>query len=134
MTRFTPRFVPLSTAIIACVGSSVGFQPEMEPSSLTKMKKAGAEFPFFLTWKNGVLLRTCPVGLPPPLFRAAVGIVTTSERAVPSCPERVETPVPLSLTQIVPFGAETDMPHGLTRFGSTCSATPAMSDWKFVQL
>ena len=66
-------------------GSSVGFQPEMEPSSLTKMKKAGAEFPFFVTWKNMVLLRTCPVGLPPSLFRAAVGIVTTSERAVPSC-------------------------------------------------
>src|SRR6476646_7004291 len=121
MARLTPWFVPLSTAMMACVPSSVGFQPEMEPSSLTKMKKAGAEFPFFVTWKNEVLLRTCPVGLPPPLFRADVGIVTTSE-----------TPVPLSLTQIVPFAAETDMPQGLTRFGSTCCATPAMSDWKFV--
>src|SRR6266436_3219700 len=132
MARLTPRFVPLSTAITAFVGSTVGFQPEMEPSSLTKMKRAGREIPFFVTWKNGVVFLTCPVGLPPPLFRAAVGIVTISERAVPSCPYRVETPVPLSLTQIVPFGAETDMPQGLTRFGSTCCATPAMSDWKFV--
>ena len=29
--------------------SSVGFQPEMEPSSLTKMKIADAEVPFFVT-------------------------------------------------------------------------------------
>src|SRR5436305_9335131 len=33
--------------MMACVWSSVGFQPEIEPSSLTKIKKAGAEFPFF---------------------------------------------------------------------------------------
>jgi len=38
----------------------------------------------------------------------------------------------LSLTQIVPPGDDTDMPHGLTRFASVCCATPAMSDWKFV--
>ncbi|KAF5406985.1 MAG: hypothetical protein Udaeo2_29180 [Candidatus Udaeobacter sp.] len=50
------------------------------------MKKAGAECPFFVTWKNGVVFLTCPVGLPTSRFRAAVGIVTTSERAVPSCP------------------------------------------------
>ena len=48
----TPRFVPLSTAMIACVPSSVGFQPEMEPSSLTKMNRAGAEVPFFVTGKD----------------------------------------------------------------------------------
>ena len=80
----TPLFVPLSTAMIACVPSSVGFHPEIEPSSLTKIKKAGAEFPFFVTWKNCVPLKTCPVGFPVPLFRAAVGIVTISETAVPS--------------------------------------------------
>ena len=40
--------------------------------------------------------------------------------------------MPLSLTQIVPPGDETDMPQGLTRFGQTCCATPAISDWKFV--
>src|SRR5215472_2119160 len=132
MARLTPRFVPLSTAITAFVGSTVGFQPEIDPSSLTKMKKAGAEVPFFVTWKNAVVFLTCPVGLAPSLFRAAVGIVTTSERAVPSCMYSVETPVPLSLTQIVPPGDDTDMPQGLTRFASVCCATPAMSDWKFV--
>src|SRR6266436_350925 len=131
MARPTPRFLPLSTAIIACVWSSVEFQPEIEPSSLTKMKRAGAEFPFFVTWKNCVPLKTCPVGFPVPRFRALVGIVTISEEAVPSWWYRVETPVPLSLTQTVPPG-ETDMPQGLTRFGSICCATPPMSDWKFV--
>src|SRR5206468_5900437 len=132
MARLTPRFVPLSTAIMACVASSVGFQPEMEPSSLTKMKMAGAEVPFFVTWKDDVPLKTIPVGFPVPLFRAAVGISTTRERAVPSCRQRVETPVPLSLTQItvpVEFAA---MPHGLTKLGSTCCATPGISDCKFV--
>ena len=46
----------------------------MEPSSLTKMNNAEAEVPFFVTWKNPVLLKTCPVGFPVPLLRAAVGI------------------------------------------------------------
>src|SRR6266496_2510764 len=131
MARLTPRFVPLSTAMMACVGSTVEFHPEMEPSSLTKMNRAGSEVPFFVTWKNCVSLKTCPVGFPVPRFRALVGIVTISEAAVPSWWYRVETPVPLSLTQIVPLG-ETDTPHGLTRFGSTCCATPGISDWKFV--
>src|SRR6266446_1638997 len=131
MARLTPRFVPLSTAMMACVGSSVEFHPEMEPSSLTKMNRAGSEVPFFVTWKNEVLFMTCPVGFPVPRFRAPLGIVTISEEAVPSWWYRVETPVPLSLTQIVPF-AETDMPQGLTRFGSICCATPGISDWKFV--
>src|SRR6478736_5883806 len=120
MARLFPLFVPLSTAMIAFVGSTPGFQPEMEPSSLTKMKRAGNEVPFFVTWKKFVPLKTCPVGLPPSLFRAAVGIVTISERAVPSRLYSVETPVPLSLTQIGPFADGADMPQGLTRFESTC--------------
>src|SRR5262245_19650149 len=32
---------------------------------------------------------------------------------------------------MVPLG-ETDTPHGLARFESTCCATPGISDWKFV--
>src|SRR5438874_13070683 len=99
----------------------------MEPSSLTKMKKLGWELPLSETLKKAVLLNTTPVGFPPSLLRAAVGIVTTSETAVPSWWKRVETPVPLSLTQIVPLG-ETAMPHGLNRFGSTWVATPGMTD------
>src|SRR5205814_10730465 len=46
MARLLPTFAPLSAAIIAFVLSSVGFHPEMEPSSLTKMNMAGWEFPF----------------------------------------------------------------------------------------
>src|SRR5947208_2966178 len=56
----------------------------LEPSSLTKMKRAGAEVPFFVTWKDDVLLKTIPVGFAVPLFRLALGISTTRELAVPS--------------------------------------------------
>src|SRR6476660_7858941 len=106
--------------MIACVPSSVGFHPEIEPSSLTKINRAGNEVPFFVTGKDCVVLDTMPVGLPTPRFRAAVGISTTSGRAVPSRLYSVETPVPLSLTQITPFDEvdEAAMPHGLTRFAS----------------
>src|SRR5256886_5714086 len=113
--------------MMAWVRSSAGFQREMEPSSLTKMNRLGWELPLSDTLKKGVLLNTTPVGFPPSLLRAAVGIVTTRGTAVPSWRERGETPGPLSLTQIVPLG-ETAMPPGVTRFGSTCVATPAMSD------
>src|SRR5436190_1201004 len=116
----------------ACVGSTVGFHPEIEPSSLTKMKMAGPETPFFLTWKDCVLLTTVPVGLAPSLFPAEVGISTTNGTAVPSWLYSVETPVPLSLTQIVPVDP-TAIPQGLTRFESVCCATPWMSDWRIVQ-
>src|SRR5205814_10607830 len=98
--------------MIAWVRSSAGFQPEMEPSSLTKMNRLGWELPLSDTLKKAVLLNTTPVGFPPSLLRTAVGIVTTRGTAVPSWQYRVETPVPLSLTQIVPLGV-TAMPHGL---------------------
>src|SRR5690348_16847833 len=103
--------------MIALFGSRLLFQPEMTPSSLTKMNLAGCEFPFFVTLKNGVSFRTMPVGVPV-LFLSFAGIVTISGFAVPSCLYNVETPVPLSLTQItepLEFGA---IPHGFTRFGS----------------
>src|SRR5262249_12482016 len=103
----------------------------MEPSSLTKMNTAEAEVPFLLTWKNPVSLNTVPVGLAPSVFCAEAGIRTTSGTAVPSWLYSVETPVPLSLTQIVPVDPAAK-PQGLTRFASVCCATPAMSDWKFV--
>src|SRR5437764_9121845 len=118
---------------MACVPSSAGFQPEIVPSSLTKMNRAGCELPFFVTLKKAVLLKTTPVGLAPSLFRALVGIVTTSEFLLPSWRYSVETPVPLSATQIVPPD-EAAMPHGLTRSRSVCRAAPAISDWRFDQL
>src|SRR5436305_14283846 len=108
-------------AIIACVPSSVGFQPEIEPSSLTKMNRAGAETSFLVTWKNAVPLRTIPVGLPPSLLRAAVGMVTTNGTGdgtgVPAWSSTVETTVPLLLTQITVPLALAAIPQGFTRFG-----------------
>jgi len=53
-------------------------------SSLTKMKAAGAVTSILCHLEERRVLNTTPVGLPPSLFRAAVGISTTSERAVPS--------------------------------------------------
>jgi hypothetical protein len=46
----------------------------MEPSSEAKMNLAGCEFPFLVTLKNGVPLEVTPVGFPPSLFRALVGM------------------------------------------------------------
>ena len=70
--------------MIALVGSSCEFQPEMEPSSLTKRNLAGCEFPFLVILNDDVGLTTVPVGFAPALFRAAVGIATVSETLLPS--------------------------------------------------
>src|SRR5438046_391132 len=119
--------------MMALVGSSVGFHPEIEPSSLTKMKMLGTELAFFVTLKFAVPLKTIPVGFAPLALLALGGIVTISEVAVPSGLYTVATPAPLSLTQIV-LDDERAIPHGLIRFGSTWRATPAMSDCKFVHV
>src|ERR1051326_5873276 len=63
---------------MALGGSTVGFQPEMIPSSLTKMNNADAVVPFFVTGNDPVLLNTTPVGVPGPLVCGASGIVATS--------------------------------------------------------
>src|SRR2546430_17743118 len=94
IARLQPLFVPLSTAMIAWVRSSAGFQPEMEPSSLTKMNRLGWELPLSDTLKKAVLLNTTPVGFPPSLLRAAVGVVGTRGTAVPSLPVGAATTGP----------------------------------------
>src|SRR4051794_9438280 len=116
---------------MASFSSKVGFQPEIVPSLLAKMNKLGAEFPFFITLKNGVLLETMPVGLPF-LPSVAAGIVTTpGARVLPSRWYSVETLVPLLLTRIM-LSDEDAMPQGLTSLLVVCFATPEMSDWTFV--
>src|ERR1700733_15842724 len=81
-------------------------------------------------------LKTIPVGLAVggvPVSADVGGIVTTKGILVPSARYNVDKPVPLSETQKgfpLPTGLMV-RPHGLTRFGSVRSATPAMSLWRF---
>jgi hypothetical protein len=73
-----------STAITECVGSTVGFQPEMVPSSVAKRKKAGPDLPFFVITKSAVVLskvlNACPVGAltAPDAADGGAAMVTTS--------------------------------------------------------
>src|SRR5258707_14134840 len=64
---------------MACVGSTTGFQPEIVPSSVLKMKRAGPEAAPLETAKPLVLLKTTPVGAGtvPARLPLGGGIVTT---------------------------------------------------------
>src|SRR5262249_33235613 len=59
------------------------------------------------------------------------GIFTTSDCGVPAVLYSVDTPVPLSEIQKGPVGLS-EMPQGLTRWGSRFAATPGRSDTRFV--
>jgi MFS family permease len=79
----------------------LGFQPEIIPSSLTKMSLAGSEFTPLLTWKREVWFQMVPVGFAPSALVALGGIVMTSGfsklgASVPSRKYCVATPDPLS--------------------------------------
>src|SRR5438445_13424759 len=95
----------LSTSRIAFVLSTAAFQPEMVPSSVAKMKMAGAELPFAETVKSDVPLKAIPVGAAcvPGALPAGGGMVTTSGelggKALPAPLETVDTPAPLSAIQ-----------------------------------
>src|SRR5919198_1285611 len=128
-------FAELSTSSTGQVGSTVGFQPLMVPSSVEKIKNAGPDLPFLVTKKDlPSPLKTSPVGATdgglghaPP----GTGIVTTSDRAVPSPRCIVETPAPLSAIQIGDVALKA-MPHGFTRFGFVNFAIPEISETRFV--
>src|SRR3954462_8972986 len=66
--------------MIACVGSTPGFQPETVPSSVTQMNSAG--LPGASRKSDGLPLNTIPVGVPRPDVPGAAGTVTTSEGSV----------------------------------------------------
>src|SRR5438128_2160606 len=90
---------------IALFRSTVGFQADIVPSSVAKMKKAELDTPFSETTKSSesVLLKglkTTPVGaaVVPAGLPAGGGIVTTNGIALPSPLYSVETPAPLSDT------------------------------------
>src|SRR5258708_25065226 len=109
----------------ALVGSTLGFQPLMVPSSVAKRKRAGAEIvPVEVCLeitKAGVgfptvMLKTVPVGVPV-VFPEAGGIVTTRFTLAPVPVYRVALPVMLSLTQNGLVAARLH-PQPFTRGGS----------------
>src|SRR6266536_1785800 len=109
--------VNLSTALIP------PDQPEMVPSSVTKMKRAAP--------KSEPPLKTIPVGADGGTPPTGGGTVTTSASFWPAPLYSVETPVPLSATHqgLVALRAR---PHGLTRFGSVTGASPGISETRLV--
>src|SRR5712672_1060399 len=132
--------VDRSTAMTARVGSTAEFQPAMVPSSVANRNRAEPDTPFLDTAKPpGVGLNTVPSGAPaaPGPADGGAGIDTTS-CCVPGpgwglpCPSyRVVTPVWLSETQIGSPGP-VEVPQGLRRFGSVCTARPGMSETRLV--
>src|SRR5262249_41854992 len=123
------------------LGFTPGFQPTMVPSSVANRNTAAAEVavpvfvkPLILNPPVGPpsVLNTVPVGVPSvPRGAGGLGMLTTSACGTPAVLESVDTPALLSEIQKgLPLLVE--MPHGLTRWGSICCATPGRSDTKFV--
>src|SRR3989442_2573798 len=115
--------------MMAWVAATVGFQPEMVPSSVAKMTRLGPDAPPSLTTKSLVGLKALPVGAPPgpPPGR---GMVTTGGTPMPLPLYRVARPVPLSDTSQGPVGLW-DRPHALTGLESWNLATPGRSETRF---
>src|SRR5258708_17491739 len=119
-----------------------GFQPQIPPSSPSKINMAG-----FLVFgiKNafGDELKTMPVGAAVcglPVSTAVGGSITKfcpgegpKSTGVPSGPKSVETPAPLSFTQKTFAVGLITNPQAFTTFGSVRSATPATSLCRFSQ-
>src|SRR5437016_11383490 len=100
--------------ITASVGFTLGFQPEMVPSSVTNRKIA---FRVGFSRIPVVALKTVPVGAAVPL-PSGVGILTTRDCGTPVALYNVERPVPLSAThQGLPLPRAS--PQEFTRLGST---------------
>src|SRR5712691_207337 len=118
---------------MAWVRSAAGFQPDIVPSSVAKMKRLGPAPLLVATTKPLVPLKTLPVGaaVVPAGLPLGGGIVTTSGTAVPSPLYKVATPAPLSDTHQKVVGP-CDRPQGLSRFASVKVARPGMSETRFV--
>src|SRR3954466_15918275 len=103
----------LSLMTTAEVAFTVGFHPEIEPSSLLNRNSAGPDFVPWVMVKSVVLLNTVPVGVPivaPPTG----GMVTTIACTTPVELYTVERPVLLSEVQNGPVPLKL-IPHGFTR-------------------
>src|SRR5258706_55670 len=124
---------------MACVRSTPAFQPEIVPSSVLTMKRAGPEAAPLETTKPLVLLKTTPVGAAtvPAGLPLGGGIVTTigvpggGGKGAPAPLYSVLRPVPLSAIQKGVVGPCT-MPQELTRLGSCPAASPGISEKRFV--
>src|SRR5919198_4897520 len=131
---YTAPEAELSTAMTACVESTLPFHPAIVPSSVAKSSALGPERPPDEITKPEVPLVVAPVGaaVPTPL---GVGIVTTVGEpdgiGWPFESYVVALPEPLSETQR-PLFSPSVIPHGLTRFGSVVLAIPGTSETRFV--
>src|SRR5262249_60414297 len=108
---------------MACVASTVGFHPEIVPSSVTNRKTLGADAAPDATTKSSVGLKTSPVGAAGPGPPAGGGIVTTSGwdgggAGRPFGEYTVATPIPLSPPHTIPGSGLWATPHGFTELGS----------------
>src|ERR1041384_266946 len=94
-------------------------QPEIVPSSVTKMKRSPK--------KSALPLKTVPVGAEGGVPPGGTGMVTTNGTIAPAPLYSVATPVPLSATHhgLVALRAS---PQGLTRWGSVVAASPGTSE------
>src|SRR6266567_2006021 len=108
------------------------FQPDIVPSSVSKMNRLEKDVPFSKTLKPPLPLKITPVGaaVVPAGLPSGTGIVTVSGTFTTGTLwvlYSVDTPVPLSATHQGVVGPCTN-PHGFTRFPSVNWASPAMSD------
>src|ERR1700727_295564 len=110
---------------MALVGSTFGFHPLMVPSTVSKMKAAGPELPFFETTKSEVGFATIPVGelVVWGTEPGGGGRVTTRERVLPFGPYKVANPLLSLAIQNGPWGANA-IPQALDRLPSVLSAFP----------
>src|SRR5262245_17878345 len=116
------------------VASVPPFQATMVPSSVAKRKRAGLP----LSMNPLDVLNTVPVGVPDdPVGSGGDGMPTTSKLIdtgvlfAPGTVYSVDTLAPLSEIQkgLVELS---EMPQGLTRWGSVTAATPGKSETRFV--
>ena len=124
-----------------------GFQPEMVPSSVTKMKMAGllAGVPLSKMKSVGLPLKTTPVGVDCAPGAKPGGGTTTKSPGTPPASVKMLMGLPLPLKRLevpelllpihhgLPPG-ERVSPQGFFRLGSMTGAIPVMSETRFVCL
>src|SRR6266566_3205031 len=113
--------------------TKLGFQPDIVPSSVSKMNTLEKDVPFSETLKPPLPLKITPVGaaVVPAGLPAGGGMVTVSGTFTPWPVYSVDTPVPLSETHQGVAGPCTN-PQGFTRFPSVNCAAPTRSETRFV--
>src|SRR5437588_12823644 len=99
--------------------ATVGLQPKMVPSSVSKMNLAEPDLLFSVTTNPAPPLNTTPVG--------ALGTATTRPCFTPLRLYSVDLSVPLSLTHQGEVGVRVN-PHGFTKSESVWAARPGTSE------